>query len=326
MAKKDSLKPLYLILSEESFLRDQAVDLLKERVEKEGPIDFNFDRFDASIGSVSDIIAAAETMPFASPYRLVLVTNIDKLTKEQSDVLARYAARPNETTVLALVGTKLNKGTELLKQVKLHGDVLDRKAPNKRELPEKVVRMFAAKGLRATRFVADALINAVGTDLTALDSSIDKLAIYAGDNKTIEISDIIEAITVSAEVKTWEFINDLADRNAVEALAKFQSIVNQNNDAQSAIMPLNAAIQRLLRDLIVFRSLIDRGVTDISEYVKASGQFDWKAKITKRQADKISAKKLEVALRELAQAEHAIKSGSNPVFTYEQWIIRFVSD
>lgn len=325
MTKKQLLKPLYLILSEESFLRDQAVDLLKQRVEKEGPIDFNFDRFDAALSSASDIVAAAETMPFASPYRLVLVHNIDKISKESSDTLARYATSPNETTVLTLIGTKLNKGNALYKQVALHGDILDRKPPAKRELPDKVTQMFGAKDLRASRYVAEALINTVGSDLKSLDSAIEKLRIYVGEGHTVEIADITETITVSVEVKTWELLNDLSDRNAAAALSKFKRIIAQGDDAQSTIIMLNGSLQRMLRDLISFRAYIDRGVTSISEYASLSGQPDWKARITKRQAQGFGARKLEGALKNLAKAEKAIKSGSDPVFIYEQWIIDFVA-
>lgn len=326
MVKKQSLKPLCLILSEESFLRDQAVGLLKARVEEEGPIDFNFDRFDAALSSASDIVAAAETMPFASPYRLILVHNIDKITKENSDTLTRYATNPNETTVLALVGSKLNRGTELLKQVKLYGDVLDRKPPAKRELPAKVVQMFGAKGLKVSRFVADALINTVGSDLKLLDLAIEKLEIYAGEKRTIEIADIAETITSSVEIKTWQLLDDLSNRNSVAALSKFKTIIFQGKDTMSTIMMLNGSLQIMLRNLIIARAYIDRGVGDVSELAKATNQQDWKAKITKRQADGFGARQLEKALKQLAKSEQAIKSGSDPIFIYEQWIIEFVTE
>ncbi|MCL2881686.1 MAG: DNA polymerase III subunit delta [Coriobacteriia bacterium] len=322
------LKPLYLITSEQAFLRDQALDRLRTRVADMGvDLDFNHEQFDAETADPTEIVAAASTLPFLSDLRLVIVTRVEKLDKESLDMLATYAQAPSPTTILCLVGEKLNRTTKLYKAIAAQGTVLDRKAPKRRELPGVVRGLFTERGLATDTAAPEALVNLVGEDLGALSTAIATIAAYldAAPNKKVTRKVIAEVIGVSAEVKGWELTDALAERRCGEAL----QMVARALDQGSSLPSLGALVLRTLRQLIVARSLLDEGALDpagqLAEELKLPPNLRWRTKSILTASRAFSAKKLREALCAYSEVEFAMKSSPEDVkrLAFERWIIDF---
>ena len=81
------LKPIYLILSEQDFLLRQALDRLRARVGEVADLDFNLETFEGDSASADAIVAACNTLPFASDHRLVVVNSVDRLSKDATETL-----------------------------------------------------------------------------------------------------------------------------------------------------------------------------------------------------------------------------------------------
>lgn len=318
MATTPPLKPIYLILSEQSFLRNQAVTRLRARVEQEGDLDFNYEQLDATTADVRDVLAAANTLPFASPYRLVLVSHIEELKKDALDALAEYAASPCETTVLALVGTKLNKSTKLYKETVKQGAVLDRKAPSKKELPAVVQGLFKEKALVANFNVAQSLINSLGEDLGSITIGIEKIKSYVGQRTEVTLEDVAAVVGVSVEVKVWEFTTALAERQGVVAMELLSRTLEQGN----SIFAAQSLAIRTMRDLICARALIDRGEGTPARIAAELGKQEWLARKTLAQAQRFSAAELRGFLAEMAQVEYKMKTSRDNRLAFECWVLK----
>ena len=61
--QKGDIGPLYLLIGEETFMIDEALAKLKEKVLADGLADFNLNTFYASDCSAQDIRDAVETLP-----------------------------------------------------------------------------------------------------------------------------------------------------------------------------------------------------------------------------------------------------------------------
>ena len=81
-------------------------------------------------------------------FRLVILTNCDKLPKAMSEPLVEYFANPSPTTVCLVVATTLAKNTRLYKAIKKLGDkaIIDCAPKKTWEMPPQVVKMAAAHG------------------------------------------------------------------------------------------------------------------------------------------------------------------------------------
>jgi len=329
MAAAD-LTPLYLITSEQPFLRKQALDRLRQRLIQAGAdLDFNYDQFDAEVALAGDVVAAANTLPFASDFRLVVVTDIEKFSKEDLDLLAQYAQAPTPTTVLCLAGEKLNRTTKLYKAIVAQGTVLDRKAPKRRELPGVVRALFAERELAAEPAAADALVNLVGEDLGALSTAVATVAAFVGQqaNRKVTRAVVAEVVGASAEVKTWELSDALAKRQGALALSLADRALKQGQ----SLFAIATLIPRLLRQLIVARSLLDSGTSNpasmLIDELKLPPNISWRADSIVRQAQAFSAEKLRGALGSYAELEFTMKSSSPEAgrLAFDRWVVDFCS-
>ena len=104
-----SLLSVYLITGEDALKRDAVMKRLRTRLSSMGDLSFNSDVFEGAEFTGDDVVNACNTIPFASPVRLVEVREADKLKKADSEPIVSYLDAPCETTVLALVAEKDRK-------------------------------------------------------------------------------------------------------------------------------------------------------------------------------------------------------------------------
>lgn len=325
MATKQTLKPVYLIISEQLFLRNQAVDRLRERLEEQGPMDFNMSQYDAEHADFVEIVDACNTLPFAVPYRLVIVTSIEKASAANLAILTGYVENPSETTILAVVGEKLAKTSKLYKAITKQGAVLDRKAPKGRELPQTVIGLGTQIGVQMNTQVAQALINAAGEELDVLSLSLEKIKTYMSPRVRVELSDVAAVVAQTAEVRVWDFTNALFDRKVARALELMQEItLNQAKrpKQRSDMFSLMSLAERQTRECLAARSLIDRGTDSTSALAQELGKQEWQARTVLNQAKKFRTEELRAALIDMAATQHAIRTGSNDRIAFERWILK----
>lgn len=316
---ESKIKPLILILSDQLFLRQQPIDILKSRIMNEGFFEFNFESFELGVHPAADIVNAANTMPFASEHRLIIANSVENANKEDLDKLAEYASSPNNSTILVIVGSKLSKASKLYKRIQEKGDVLDRKPPARKDLPSTVLSLFKKEELVADFSIAQALINTVGEDLDSLNQAVIRLKLFLGERRHVEIEDIAEALNTRVEVKPWEFTNALQERNKVKAFHIYKQATEQG---VSEIMLLAMTI-KMVRELITCRAMIDRGQDNSSLVATKLGKPEWLARRTLDHSRDYSPQKLREIHGLVAEIEEKLKSGGDKGLLFTQLILEF---
>jgi len=329
MSQKAKLQPVNLIISEQDLLRAEALKRLRERAEEEG-IDLDLDSqvIEAESMDVGGFAAATGTLPFMSPFRLVVVQSIDKLkaSDERVQAIIDYCNNPNPTTVLALTAQRVTKSTKLYKAVSKAGLVIDRKAPSKKDLPGYVTLLFAQAGIKASSLDANTLINLVGDDLASLNSAVEQLAAFKdvagkrkdGDAALVSISqlEITNLIGDTSEVKAWELTDALANREGSRVLDILNRLSKSEGESIHFLVVFITATK--LRELLTARALLDRGqgssqtlVAELQNHsTKGKGRSvqPWLAERILRQAGQFDAVELREGLRELAEVEYTMKT------------------
>ena len=174
-------KPVYLIYGDQDLLLERALDQLKRSVGELADLDFNSETFDGEGANADEVVAACNTLPFASERRLVVVRNVDKMSKDGSEILVKYAENPCETTVLALVAKKLAKNTRLYKAVDRLGGLLRARSAECRRVPRGGAETLRAQGQeRDPSRCRAAWSTAVGKDLRRLSVEVDKAVAFTG--------------------------------------------------------------------------------------------------------------------------------------------------
>ncbi len=292
---------------------------LKQRVEKVADLSFNYESFDGENASVDDVIAAANTFPFASERRLVVLNNVDRMAKSAWDELAGYAANPAETTVLVLTATKFAKNLRLYKAVDKLGGVAEYAAPRKSEYPREVQSLFADRGRSISLDAAEMLVSAVGCDLRRLSVEADKTVAFVGARTEVTRQDVTEVVSTTAQTSVFELLEALSDRDLRRSLTVLDRLIA---DGQS-LYGVHALTLRQLRDLIAASSLGDRGAGSAREIAQVVGRPDWQVRNLPRQARNFATQELVDALRDAADMEAQMKTSRDPRLAFERWIVKF---
>ncbi|MDR1775734.1 MAG: DNA polymerase III subunit delta [Actinomycetes bacterium] len=334
-SKKGPLKPVNVILSEQPFLRRQPLDRLYARLDAElGADSYDTQTFEGGEALATDIVAAAQTVPFLSSARLIVVNNLQAFSADQMEILAGYVAEPNPTTILVLIGEKLLKTSKLYKAAQATGYVMERQTPKANELPGLLRSMFQAAGLTADDTVARAVINLVGNDLVALSVATEKLKAFCGDRTQVTRDDVAQVIGATVEVRAWEFTNAVAERACNDALGLLYAMFEQNDREEAVLAMVRALTAQKIRELLCARALLDRGCANASELnarmkllaAKPKNIPDWLARKTFTQAERYSAAELRDALVSLAEVER--QKTSRPELgrlAFERWVLEVLA-
>ena len=313
------LLPGYLIVGSDELKSSRAVERMRARLGKSGMVEFNLDERDMTKDpQVDDIVASLNTFPMGAEFRLVILTNCDKLPKAMSEPLVEYFANPSPTTVCLVVATTLAKNTRLYKAIKKLGDkaIIDCAPKKTWEMPPQVVKMAAAHGKAMGLPAAEALVARSGENTRMLDNELKKLASMVTGSE-ITLADIERHVMRTAEVKPWEFLNAVAARDLVRSLELLKL-----QPAKSEVRLWSLLVTRL-RELIIAKSLDTRGQG--SQLATTLGVQGWQVKNHLSWARRWRMDELLDALSQAIEVELALKGSRDSELALRMWVISMTS-
>ena len=313
-SEQNQLLAAYLAFGEDALKREAVIARLRKRLSALGDLSFNADDFDGETAAGADIAAACNTMPFASPVRLVYVRNAEKLKKADSEELISYLAAPSESTVLALEAEKLAKNTRLYKAVAGLGPkaVIDCTPPKSWEMPKRVRAMATGHGIVLTEGAAGALVELVGENTVHLDSELKKIALAHSGTDAVGEREVRSLVARTSEVKPWDFTAAFAERNLAKCLALLSRMESTSAHA------LIAMCATRIRELMAAQSAARRGGTSVGQLLHLP---DWRVKSHGAWARNFSPSELRAALVSSRDAERAMKSGADPDEVFYGWLV-----
>ena len=249
------LRPLYVVVGEEPFYRDEAQALLREFVLADGPTDFNFERLesDASPGALLDSL---NTLPVMAPYRLVVLREPEAGRGSKApltDALASWASekRPEFVevggVVLAVVAAKLDKRTRWVKQLGTAGRVECDPPRGTREIGAFVKQEAKRQGVAIERGVAELLAERVGPQLLLLRQEIAKAALYAGPGEAVTRAHGAAGTPDISEEPIWDLTDAIGDGRAADALSVLSKLQRAGAPAPVLLGALVSHFRRLVR-------------------------------------------------------------------------------
>lgn len=309
------LLPGYLIVGSDELKSSHAVERMRARLEKSGMAEFNLDERDmAKDPQVDDIIASLNTFPMGADFRLVILSNCDKLPKAVSEPLVGYFENPSPTTVCLVVATSLAKNTRLYKAIKKLGPkAVIECAPKKAwEMPPQVVKMAATHGKAMGISAAEALVARVGENTRMLDNEVKKLASMV-EGPEIALADVERHVVRTAEVKPWELLNAVAARDLARSLELLRL-----QPAKSEVRLWSLLVTRL-RELIIAKSLDNRG--QAAQLASTLGVQGWQVKNHVSWSRRWRMEELLDALSRAVEVELALKGSRDSELALRTWVI-----
>jgi len=262
------------------------------------------------------VLNAANTMPFMSERRLVIVRDVDKFDAASMEQMAAYAKDPAPYTCLVLVATKVAKNTKLYKAVAATGVAFEYAAPKRNEYASEVVRLLKERGRQIPLGAAQTLVNIVGRDLRRLDLEADKLVAFVAEGAPITRGDVVAVASASGEASVFELTDAIGDRDTTRALRLLRRLLGSETP-----LGIHAMVARHTRAMVGARALAARGMGP-DAMAPEIGMPPWQVRNVVRQAERYTPAELSVALRGLAAAEEEMKtSPTDAGLVMERWII-----
>jgi len=327
--QKPKEPPLLLLLGEERRLAWRAVARLRDGLE--GMDDLAYLRLDASEMDASEVVGHCQSLPMLSPRLVVVVEGVERWlphrrndedgeeteapAADPAEALLPYLEDPNPTTTLALVADKLDGRARLTKALKKRAHCLECKPVGRGDAITWCETMAREAKVRLGRGVANLLVEFLGTDLSRLETEVQRLALEVEEGSTVELA-TAEAVSAAALPDVWAFVGNLAARDRAKALTTLHDLIASGE----APIRLVGLIAWQLRQLIRARAGLDRGRSQ-PEIAKELRLYGNRAGQLFQRAARFTEQDLAAAHSRLLQADLELKGrGLDPRLTLESFV------
>jgi DNA polymerase-3 subunit delta len=306
-ASKGSLDPVYVLVGTERLLIERVVDAVRKAVDSMGAPGFNVEVFDGKGLDAARVISAARTLPMIADTRLVLVRHVDAMTPTEQTNLAEYLNDPSESTCLVATATKLDGRAKLAKAAKKKGVLIDAKPLRGRELREFIRAEATAREHNIAPQAIEALLDAVGDDLAAIDDAMERLSLFVGAGQRIDADAVMMCVTRIRVESIWSLVDAIGLKDRRKGIAAAQSLL----DDREPPLRLLAMVARQLRIVARMREALSEGLRP-QDAAKRAGAPPFKASDLTESARRFTADSLGRAFTLIAETDRALKGSKRP--------------
>ena len=305
--QKGNIKPLYLFQGQETFLIEECLEQMKQSLIQAESADFNFDKFSGKDLEVTDVLDQAQTIPFLSKWRLIIVTDIHELPTDAQKQMIPYFSNPNPSTCLVMTTIKLDNRTKFAQVLKQYGEIIQFWKLFDKDLPHWISRRAKHYGCRMSVQTAAYLLEFVGNDLRQLDNELKKVIAYT-NSKELTSNAVQQVVGDIREHDIFELVDALSAGNIIEALR----ILNQLLIEGEQPLRILAMVTRQFRLLWKTKAhLVEQKSLSAKQLASKIGVPLRSAEALQRQVQRFSQIQLKQSIKHLYGVDLALKSSTN---------------
>lgn len=233
------IDPVYVLSGEESYFVDETIRRIKTALEQDGEIETT--TFDLDEVPVNHLIEEADTIPFFTERKLVIGKNTSflKATDKSKEkihhdvkMLETWLMHPSQTTVTIFIAPyeKLDERKKVTKMMKEHTRVLHAEAPKERDLAVWVQNEVSMRRKSMDEEATNKLIELVGMNMLHLQSEIEKLCFFIGEEQMIEIVHVEELVAKTLEQDAFKLLNAYIVGDVSTAITIYHDLIRQKQE------------------------------------------------------------------------------------------------
>lgn len=318
--KNRKFNKVYLFVGEEGYLRNQYKNTLRDAIVTENK-ELNLTEYSGNSIDVRDLIETAETAPFLSEYRVLVVSDSNLFSTSQ-DELADYIKQISESTVIIFSEEEIDKKRRLYKAIKDNGRIIECPRQTEETLAKWILSKVKSENKEISSGALRAFIKRVGLDMENMKNEFEKLLSYTYNKSSITEEDVISVCTEQVEDKIFEMIDLMSTGNQKRALELYYDLLT----LKTPPIKIMTLIARQYNILFHVKTLRREGKDKktMAASAKISPYFvDKYISISNR----YSEKSLRDAMELCAEYDKAFKSGNlSDVYAVELLIVEFSSN
>lgn len=300
--KNKEFSSLYLLYGEERYLVEQYKNLLSSAIISKDD-QFNFTKYTGKSIDFDSVMAMADTMPFFSDYRLILIED-SGICKSSNDEFLSYMKEAPEHTIFIFSETEVDKRSKFFKFVSDKGDVIEFEKQKEQVLRQWLAKLAKKDMLALSVDTANLIIEKCGTDMFTLSNEMKKLCSYCMNTGVITSDDVQKVCVDTTPPQIFEMTRAMSEKNKKETLEYYYELL-ENKEAPMRILSL---ISKQFLTLYKISLCLKKGE---NSYIISSkmGMSSYIIDKLVKQASNFSSDELSNALKECSQTEHKIKTG-----------------
>ncbi len=297
-AKAGNIFPVYLLKGDDHFLQSFFVEKIANIFSGDHPIDKMLMLPDDMKGK--KIIEILTTIDLFSIKKIFIIRDPQKITGQPSKDLLHLCENLDPNYLLFLmVDDWLSKSSFISKIEKLT-ESINVQTPFDKDLYKWANFLIKKHGKHADSLIIKKLVSLTGDSLGHLNNEINKISIFIGDRKTIELNDLEKISGWKKEKKLWEFLLALGFGRFDDSIYIGKMLTEFHGSLIPLIFPLTNFYQEML-----FIKLQDGTFYNNNSYIKLPTTI--KNKISQF-SNRYTEDKLKLAIKLLHDIDKKIKT------------------
>lgn len=300
--KTSTFKGIYVLSGDDEFLKNSYKKRLKSAIVGEDQMNFAY--FEGKGIDIDAVIEFANTLPFFSEYRCILIEE-SLWFKSGNEKFLNYISTKPDSTKIIFVEKDLDKRSKLYKKVKELGYIAELNHPTNDELMNWTGNIINKSGKNITVSNMNLFIARVGNDMERLKSELDKLLSFTLDKDIIEEEDIIAVTSISLTNRIFELVKSITNNKIQDALDIYEDLVALK-EPPIKIMIL---ITRQFNQLLQIKELATAGFSE-KDIISSMKLNPYVVKNLMRRARGFDMAMLLSYVKNAIELEEAIKQGN----------------
>ncbi len=297
-----NLKQCYLVYGEEAYLRLQNRDKLVKAMGGDAS-SMNFTRYEGDACDPAAIIDMAETMPFLSDKRVILVEN-SGFFKNGCPELADYLKEPAEAAYFIFVEKEVDRRKDIYKAAAKLGLDINCDEQDEDTLKWWIESKFRYEGKNISAGEVAFLIDRVGTDMSNISTEIEKLVCYCIDRDEVTNADIEAVCANWITSRIFAMTDAIVEKNRKKAIDLYYDLLALKEPPAKIL----ALITRQFNLMLQIKEM-DENRKDKGTIASAVGLMPFLVGKYVAWAKNYSYKELRDALELCASNDEAVKTG-----------------
>jgi len=295
---------IHLIIGNEKYRIDKK---LKDMIKTFGVDQFNLIAYDLEESDLSEALGDAQTYPFMSSKKVVIIKNVDFkiLSKHDEDSLMKFLDNPPAFVEFIIVpNNKLDNKLKVVKFIKSNSNVYELNKLDPVQLEHAVVRFLEKRSIRIENQALEELLKRTENDTQKVMNEISKFENYYAEGGNISLADVRNLVSRNIEESVFTLTNAVIARDKDSALEIYYDLLRVEEPTRLVSLIINK-----FRELNYAKNLMNKGYKkeDIQKFFNAS---PGRAYYIMKNAKSIDLNYMEVQLDRLSKLDYDIKSGA----------------
>lgn len=300
--KNGSFQRVYLLYGEESYLKRQYKQKLKNALAPSGDT-LNAAYYEGKNCNIGEMIDLAETLPFLAEYRLILVEN-SGCFKSSCEELAEYMKHIAETTVFVFEEEDVDKRSKMYKAVKNAGRAVEFARQKDALLVPWILGRLKRENKKITQSVMQLFLEKTGNDMENIDRELEKLFCYTLGKEVISAEDVEAVCTVQTTGRIFEMISCIAEGKRKQALELYYDLLALKEPPMRILF----LIARQFQILLQVKELGRQGY-DHKFIASKAGIPEFTVRRNLSQSGRFTTEQLKKAVLNCVKTEESVKTG-----------------